>query len=192
MLCHQQMNQDQVSSRQTSDYIKILLESRGKNFPSQLVPSELHLELCHVCLLPCVSPLCPSVGARLQRGGGPRGAHLWNGWSPRFPHGFSRLTSTCPLLQLWPLSVPAQLVSGPTYMASADRSDGGKGVRQGEGKELHVARGAGRCNEVVCRAAWASRCDISVNHHPDSTVETNISICVPYCKKEDTLHHVLT
>lgn len=136
--------------RQTSDYMKILLESRGKNFPSQLVLSELHLELCNVCLLPCVSPLCPSVGAGLQRGGGPRGRTM-----ARAPAGTA---GPCASLPAPPTSCPPVHFCSSRHLSAPARFWSHlhgicwwewcvKGVRCKEGEG--ATHGRGQCNEVV-------------------------------------------
>lgn len=53
--------------------IIILLVNCGKFLPAQLVLSELHLEFCHVCLLPGVSFLCPNVEKWIEQRGRHRG-----------------------------------------------------------------------------------------------------------------------
>lgn len=124
--------------RQTSDYIKTLLESGGKDFLSQSVPFELHLALCHVCLLRCASPLCPSVGAGLWEGRTQRQEYLARTCRTAGPCASLPLPPHPPL-QLQNLSAPTPFWSHLTWRLRTGVIGKKSEMREGEG----ATRGGG-------------------------------------------------
>lgn len=172
LLCQQRTRTNSCLFNSLIYYIKILLVNCGKFLPSQLVLPELHLERCNVCLLPCVSSLCPNVEKLDWREGETQrpdyyACTCWNGRSLCVLPCPSILTSGSQLCRLC-IHLP-QLVSGPSsYMVSANRSNAWK---EGGGESCRLGRIQARRGSIMRAPTWNSQCDTSANHLSDPTLE---------------------